>query len=83
MAIDDFLGVNGIFARFQNAELASGIVAIDRSPIPPARASGEMRKKGTAVLTILMESVCAFSLGLKTVRLKANTNKVCSVPFIQ
>ena len=35
-------------------ELASGLVASDRSPIPPARASGEILKKGTAVVTTLM-----------------------------
>jgi hypothetical protein len=46
-------------ARFQKAALASGVVAIDISPIPPARASGEIRKNGTAVDTILMEPVCA------------------------
>src|SRR6185436_2252129 len=48
--------LKGTFARFQNDELASGVVAIARSPIPAARASGEMRKNGTAVVTTLIGS---------------------------
>jgi hypothetical protein len=35
-------------------------VATPRSPIPPARASGEILKKGTADVTTLIVSVCAF-----------------------
>jgi hypothetical protein len=34
--------------------LGSGEVAIAKSPIPPARASGEIRKNGTAVVTTLI-----------------------------
>jgi hypothetical protein len=30
---------------------------MDRSPIPPERASGEMRRKGTAVVTTLIGSI--------------------------
>src|SRR5436190_17686024 len=48
--------LKGTFARFQKDELASGEVATARSPIPAARASGEMRKKGTAVVTTLIGS---------------------------
>jgi len=43
-----------VFARFQKEELASGEVAIPKSPIPPARASGEIRRNGTAVVTTLI-----------------------------
>jgi len=49
-----------IFARtellqdYKKGELASGEVATPKSPIPPARASGEILKKGTAVVTTLI-----------------------------
>src|SRR3954468_16563832 len=48
------LGAKGVLARFQKAEFASGVVAIPTSPIPPARASGEILKKGTDVVTTLI-----------------------------
>src|SRR5688572_27786529 len=44
---------------FQKPALASGDVATPRSPIPPARASGEIRRKGTAEVTTFNLS-CAF-----------------------
>ena len=43
----------------KNPEFASGDVATERSPIPPVLASGEMRKKGTAVVTTFNFSDCA------------------------
>ena len=46
-------------ARFTNPELASGAVAIPTSPIPPVRASGAIRKNGTAVVTTLIGCVWA------------------------
>src|SRR5690606_13568410 len=48
--------LNGILARFQNWALASAVVAMPVSPMPPARASGEMRRKGTEVVTTLRGS---------------------------
>jgi hypothetical protein len=49
-----------VFARFQKAAFASAGVATPASPIPPARASGEILKKGTAVVTTLIVSAdCA------------------------
>jgi hypothetical protein len=50
------------FEIFQKEALASGEVAIATSPIPPARASGEIRKNGTAVDTMLIESACAIAV---------------------
>ena len=47
---------NGVLAIFQNPELPSGAVAMPASPIPPLRASGEIRKNGTAEVTTLMGS---------------------------
>ena len=52
------------FEIFQKEAFASGEVAMAASPIPPARASGEIRKNGTAVDTILIESACAFAFVL-------------------
>ena len=56
-----FLVANGSLARFQYWEFASGEVAMPTSPIAPARASGEMRRKGTAVVIVftLPSIVCA------------------------
>ena len=42
----------------KNIELASGEVAMARSPIPPVRASGEILRKGTAVVTTFNLSDC-------------------------
>ena len=50
----------GVLAKFQKPELASAAVAIPTSPIPPARASGEILKNGTAEVTTLIGSDCAF-----------------------
>ena len=47
--------LNGTFARFQKDAFASGEVANARSPIPAARASGDILKKGTAVVTTLID----------------------------
>ena len=44
---------NAVFAVFQYAELASGEVATPTSPIPPARESGPIIRKGTAVVTVI------------------------------
>ena len=52
------------FEIFQKEALASAEVAMATSPIPPARASGEIRKNGTAVDTMLIESACAIALVL-------------------
>src|SRR5687767_1601028 len=52
-----FFWAKGVFARFQIGAIASGDVATPKSPIPPARASGEIRKKGTAVVTTLIGCV--------------------------
>ena len=41
----------GVLDKFQKIEFASGRVAIPTSPMPPARASGEILKKGTAVVS--------------------------------
>ena len=57
-AIPPLLVLKGVFAKFQNAELASAEVAIPTSPIPPLRASGDILKKGTAVVTTLMVFAC-------------------------
>ena len=48
----------GIFAVFPKRSLASGDIAIDKLPIPPDLASGEIIINGTAVLCNLRE-VCA------------------------
>jgi hypothetical protein len=37
------------------------MVATPTSPIPPERASGEILKKGTAVVTTFIGSLCAFT----------------------
>ncbi len=55
----ELLFAKGILERFQNMELASGRVAMPTSPIPPERASGEILKKGTAVVTTLIRFVWA------------------------
>src|SRR6266436_1755751 len=44
----------GIFAVFQKIAFASGESASPASPIAPERASGAMRRKGTAVLITLV-----------------------------
>src|SRR5687768_13724449 len=49
--------LKGTFARFQSVEFASGDVATAKSPIPPVRASGAIRKKGTAVVTTFIDCV--------------------------
>jgi hypothetical protein len=46
--------LNGVFAKFEKDEFASGAVAIPASPIPPLRASGVIRKNGTADVTTLI-----------------------------
>ena len=51
--------LKGTFPRLKYAELASASVARERSPILPARASGEIRKKGTAVVTTFNWPLCA------------------------
>ena len=51
-----FEKLNGTLPRLKYEELASEEVARERSPIPPARASGEIRKKGTAVVTTFIGS---------------------------
>jgi hypothetical protein len=43
----------------------SGEVATPISPIPPERASGEIRRKGTAVVTTLIGSVCALTFAVR------------------
>src|SRR6185503_14762799 len=48
--------LNATLPMFQKPALASGEVATPISPIPPERASGEIRKKGTAVVTTLILS---------------------------
>lgn len=48
--------LNGTLARFQKDEFASGEVANAKSPMPAARASAEIRKKGTAVVTTFIGS---------------------------
>ena len=55
------------FEIFQKEALASGEVAMATSPIPPARASGEIRKNGTAVDTMFIESACAIAVVLMVV----------------
>jgi hypothetical protein len=62
-AIAERCVANGIFAWFQNDAFASAEVAIPKSPIPPARASGDIRNMGTAVVTTLMDWVCWASAG--------------------
>ena len=48
---------------FHKPEYASGEVATPISPIPPERASGEIRRNGTAVVTTLIEgAVWAFTV---------------------
>src|SRR5687767_10782217 len=49
-----FDSLKATFPIFQNPLEASGLVATPISPIPPERASGEIRKKGTAVVTTLI-----------------------------
>src|SRR5215210_4570639 len=57
------LAAKGALARFQKDALASGLVAIPTSPIPPARASGEILKNGTAeVTTFIVFPSCALTL---------------------
>jgi hypothetical protein len=51
--------LKGTFARLKKPEFASGDVAIERSPIPPVLASGEILKKGTAVVTTFNLLDCA------------------------
>src|SRR5512146_645490 len=46
------------FDTFQKVEFPSGLVATPTSPIPPARASGPIRKNGTAVVTTLIDWLC-------------------------
>jgi hypothetical protein len=53
------IAAKGVLARFQKPALASALVAMPASPIPPARASGEILKKGTAVVTMFIGSDCA------------------------
>jgi hypothetical protein len=61
---------------FQKPDAASADVARPRSPIPPERASGEILKKGTAVVTTLIVGSWAF----KTVKLPQK-NKTPAVSF--
>ncbi len=57
------------------------------SPIPPARASGDIRKKGTAVETILIESAWAIiAVGIAAAKPKlknAKAHKFLRAFFIQ
>jgi hypothetical protein len=48
--------LKGTFPKLKYEELGSGEVAKDRSPIPPALASGDILKNGTAVVTTLIGS---------------------------
>jgi hypothetical protein len=76
-----------VLAKFQKGAFASGLVAMAASPIPPARASGDIRKKGTAVETILIESAWAkVFLGSKTeqpIHTPKATNNLLGAIFIQ
>ena len=54
MARPYLLLLNGVFAKLEKDEFASGDVAIPASPIPPLRASGVIRKNGTADVTTLI-----------------------------
>ena len=51
--------LKGILPRFQNEEFASGVVATPKSPIAAARASGAIRKKGTAEVTTFISCALA------------------------
>src|SRR5690348_3911671 len=70
--------MKGVFARFQKLEFASGLVATPRSPIPPALASGEILRNGTAVVTtfIGLASVCALRVDIPAKRNDAATNRM-------
>jgi hypothetical protein len=47
------MSLKGYFAGFHCWEYASGVVATPKSPIPAARASGVISKKGTPVVITL------------------------------
>jgi hypothetical protein len=53
------------FPAFQKPAYTSGEVAMPTSPMPPERASGEIRRKGTAVVTTLILSTWAFVADVK------------------
>ena len=50
----ELASAKGALAMFQNGEFASGAVAMPASPIPPALASGDILKKGTAIVPIFI-----------------------------
>jgi hypothetical protein len=61
----------------KKAALTSGAVARPTSPIPPERASGEIRRKGTAVVTTFNLS-CAFN----TAGIKPQKSRIAAVSLI-
>jgi hypothetical protein len=61
-AMPAFFSLKATLATFQIPAYASGEVATPISPIPPERASGEIRRKGTAEVTTLIGSDWAFTL---------------------
>jgi hypothetical protein len=64
------------FETFQNVEFPSGVVATPKSPIPPALASGLIRKKGTAVVTTLMVGCAEATTAAKSETPKKALRKV-------
>src|SRR3972149_6516208 len=72
-----FISVNANLLGFQCVLNASGLVAHPASPIPLARASGEIKRKGTAVVIVFNcpnscdDLICAVA-ELKTAQYKIN-----------
>jgi hypothetical protein len=68
--------LNATLPAFHNPAYWSGEVAKPISPIPPERASGEIRRKGTAVVTTLIGVTWAF-----TADVKAQKSRITAVSF--